>query len=414
MADKTLSGFLPPKTAAEFAAFTDAVFYFISKPGTGTDGYDDAGIDKSELVLWLQSALNLANASTTVKGVVEEGTQAELQAGTETGGTGARLFFSAQAMLNVFATAGQNANVLYVSSSNAFASDSYLRADAIGRVSKPFATIQAAVSEALDGDTVCVLGGTYAENITVTFQQNVSFCFLFSAALSGNITYPGPFVYAGGKIYSDGTGKITGNITFHETSNWQIFGFNTIDGQFLSLGGNGLVGLNIENCNALLNTTLNGVGGGLKNIGLITFTTLLSSVGKLLGDIRMCTFVGTRFSSVSNASFRELGKFYDCKFEFTGGNFGSFGQETHNYFFKNCQFKTDQNFVFDLHVFAPGNNYIQFLDCDFVAAANVVGGNQATTTIQHSNCNGNVPFANASYLGTEKANNYYNDSQINI
>lgn len=413
MADKAPSAFLPGKTAAEITALAEAYFYFIST-GSGTDGYNDALIDKSEFLLFMEQQLNLQNASTTSKGVVEEGTKLELQAGIETGATGARLFFSASAMLNTFATAGKNGNVLYVSSSNSFASDAYLRANAVGRMSKPFATVQGAVSEAISGDTVCILGGSYTENISVTFGQNVSLCFLMGAVLNGNITYPGPAIYSGGRIYSDGTGKILGNITFHATSSWQIFGFDEINGGFLSLGGNGLVGLSIENCNKLLNTVFQNLGGGLRNIGLITFSTLIPANTSMIGDTYNCNFVGTRFSGISNTGYRFLGNFYNCTFKFTGGNFGSFGQATSSYLFKNCQFSTNQNFIFDLHIFAPGGNYIQFLNCDFVAGLNVFGGNQATTTIQHSNCNSNVPFANASFLGTEKPNNYYNDAQINI
>ena len=156
MSDKALSQF-PIIDATELAAKTEVNIGIITKPGSGIAGFDDERIDLAELVIYLQNVLNIQNASTTVKGVVEEGTQDELENGDQTGGTGARLFFSALAMLATFVRQGTAAPVLKVNASSLIADDGQTRADAIAS-GIPFVTIGAAEAVAAPNDIIKLQG----------------------------------------------------------------------------------------------------------------------------------------------------------------------------------------------------------------------------------------------------------------
>lgn len=146
MSDKALSQF-PIIDATELADKTEVNIGIITKPGSGIAGFDDERIDLAELVIYLQNVLNIQNASTTVKGVVEEGTQDELENGDQTGGTGARLFFNAAALAAVFTKLSTFGVTLFVDQSNPDATDAQNYEDVVGlSFQKPFASIGGAVA----------------------------------------------------------------------------------------------------------------------------------------------------------------------------------------------------------------------------------------------------------------------------
>ncbi len=146
MSDKPLSDF-PIIDATELAAKSEANIGLITKPGSGIAGFDDERIDIAELVIYLQNVLNIQNASTTVKGVVEEGTQAELENGDQTGGTGARLFFNAAALAAVFTKLSTFGFTLFVDQGNPDATDAQNYDDVVGlSFQKPFASIGGAIA----------------------------------------------------------------------------------------------------------------------------------------------------------------------------------------------------------------------------------------------------------------------------
>lgn len=298
---------------------------------------------------------------------------------------------------------------LFVNPNGANPSDFHTLGQALGNQSNTFITIAAAAAIAESGHTVVVQGGNYTGNVVVNQGQQVSFVFEKNAEMIGNLTYPSPAQYNSCVIMSDGTGKITGDITIHNTTqDFTISGFREINGRFLATGGTLLQGLRIQNCERILNTSFASVGRGLRNIPLITFTNLIGSTQSLQGDIVNCRFEGVRFSGDSNTGFRFLGKFYNCHFEFTGGGFGSFGQVTGSYFFQDCTFKTDQNFLFNLHNFAPGGNNIQIINCGFVTAAAVFNGTHVLlSTLVHKGCYGSVPMLSGATGITEITDGSY-------
>lgn len=287
-------------------------------------------------------------------------------------------------------------NLLFVNPNGRNPSSFHPLSTVLGNPRNTFITIQDAANLAQSGHTIVVDGGVYTENITIQTSQQVNFYFRNSAQLIGNITYPGNATYNNCFISSDGTGKITGDVTIHSTTqDFVIEGFHVVDGAFRATGGTLLSGLRIRNCKNLLNTSFQSLGSGLYNIDLITFNTLMPVNESLEGEIVNCNFAGTRFSNNSNQGYRRLGRFRNCQFEFSGGGFGSFGQITGSYFFQDCTFKTDQNYLFDLHAFAPGANLIEMYNCRFVSGVSVFN-NQRTNTLVHQSCRGNVPMLNAS------------------
>lgn len=70
-----------------------------------------------------------------------------------------------QPLLN-FSNIAPNGNILYVSSLNPNASDTLSRADALGRIDRPFVTIEAAELEAVPGDKIVMFGN--GENVSYT------------------------------------------------------------------------------------------------------------------------------------------------------------------------------------------------------------------------------------------------------
>ena len=225
MSDKALSDF-PIINATELANKTEANIGLITKPGSGTAGFDDERIDIAELVIYLQNVLNIQNASTTVKGVVEEGTQDELENGDQTGGTGARLFFNAAALAAVFTKLSTFGLTLFVDQGNPNATDAQDYDDVVGlSFQKPFASIQGAVeafaTKVRPRATIIVAPGSGAytgvdnqttnlfnlvlNNVTVTTPLRVTGTLILksNAEVLATIT-----AYPSSVIVSDGTGVV--------------------------------------------------------------------------------------------------------------------------------------------------------------------------------------------------------------
>ena len=224
MSDKALSDFNPPITAVELAAKTLAQFYLIFQPGTGQDAYDDGSIEVDEFVTYLQGVLNLQNASTTVKGVTEEGTELELQNGDQIGSTGARLFFSALALLGTFATSGQNGNILYVAPANPFNNDGSPRIDAIGRDAKPYITLEAALAVSQSNDTIVCF--SINEIATTTFTGTRHIILTADSTLTLNHNNAGSGSDA--RIWGQRGADITLNVTGGNATNFNLYDFDTV------------------------------------------------------------------------------------------------------------------------------------------------------------------------------------------
>lgn len=84
------------KTEAEIADDSSSVYFDLDNVNTGGASNETIRVTLDEVVLIL-NALGIgggggSNASTTVAGIVEEATTSEVNAATDTGGTGARLF----------------------------------------------------------------------------------------------------------------------------------------------------------------------------------------------------------------------------------------------------------------------------------------------------------------------------------
>ena len=83
---------------------TDKIETSVIDTDTTLAANSDAKIPSQKAVKAYVDAGGNVNASTTVKGIVEEATQAEVDAGTATGGTGARLFVNPSTILRTART----------------------------------------------------------------------------------------------------------------------------------------------------------------------------------------------------------------------------------------------------------------------------------------------------------------------
>lgn len=295
---------------------------------------------------------------------------------------------------NVPNLAPRTAQVLTVNPFGTNPSPSHTREQALGSTTNTFNTIGSAIGVAQNNDIVVIDGGTYNEIVSIPAGLHTHFIFRNFAHLTGNIRYEGDADYTGLRILSDRTGKITGDIHIHSAvSDCIISGFNAIEGRFTRGGGVDLQGLSILHCGSLLNTEMQGVGGTVGYIDNITFNTLIPSNFNAPSFVN-CKLVGGRFSNDSNRGFRTIGLVDNCHFSLTTGGFGSFGQITSSYRFKSSSFKTTSNYIFDLHPFSPGGNYIQLENCTFEAGV-AVFNNKRSNTVLHKNCMGNVPMLSA-------------------
>jgi hypothetical protein len=164
-----------------------------------------------------------ADGSTTVKGIFEEATGAELAAGTATGGTGARLVASAANCKNSSAGAG-DANKIPVLNSSGILDSSF-----IGDISKTADQIQITTDPDSANDPI---RKTYADN---TFLKSLN---LFGDGSDGDVVISAPTSLSKDMFYNDLT--INNGITL--TSNgFRIYvkGTLTNNGTISNPGGNG-------------------------------------------------------------------------------------------------------------------------------------------------------------------------------
>ena len=86
--------------------------------------------------------------------------------------------------LSLYALNAQLGNILFVSSLAPVANDSQTRTQALGRIDRPFRTIQNAVSIATNNDCIFVLNGTFNENIIISTSKFLTF-YLFDCTIIG-------------------------------------------------------------------------------------------------------------------------------------------------------------------------------------------------------------------------------------
>jgi len=151
------------------------------------------------------------DATETAKGVVEIATQAELEANTKIGGTGANLVANPKSLANVYQKksltenkiwvgnasniaeeanlpetdlGNRYGNTLFVNPDSANASDAYTRLEALGKPEKPFNTIQAAINASVSQDVLYLMTDV-TENISIA--STVIHINLNKNTLNGNI-----------------------------------------------------------------------------------------------------------------------------------------------------------------------------------------------------------------------------------
>lgn len=77
--------------------------------------------------------------------------------------------------LSIYSQGANLGNILFVSANAPVANDGNTRVQALGRIDKPFKSIQNAVNIAENGDNIIIFGGTYSENVSCIININLNF-----------------------------------------------------------------------------------------------------------------------------------------------------------------------------------------------------------------------------------------------
>ena len=218
----------------------------------------------------------------------------------------------------------------------------------VGRIDRPFLTIQSAVTASIAGDTIYIFAGTYTENIALGGNiPDRTFIFL-NAILNGTISNT---IFNGcnyGRIIGIGNSKITGAITILGASNFELI-------KDLTLNVLDNCSLNYQNC-----------------------AYVVSNEGTMGGTYENCTFTSTAANLILTYGASLGFKLYNCRINcnnFTtqvGGIDGGFGGQ---YIIQNCNINCTNFFstriaavtlqITDSTIKASGNVY--FLYCDNLA-----------------------------------------------
>jgi hypothetical protein len=254
-----------------------------------------------------------------------------------------------------------------------------------GRLDKTFLTIQSAVNQAVSGDTIIVLAGTYTENVSnipancnlivdnsfingnitnLVSANNVTIIFknsVINGVPNANNNVTGGKVLLYNSVVNAGNGTLSGTFsTFFWGDNDSTINAGTIGG----LNGNGNVVLEGLTLNAI--TIFN--SGLIKNCK-IKGTIYLPDAGT--GDIFDCEIdVGQGIVFLPSQSYATLKSLKNCQIK---GNYLFFEQfRTINFEAKHCSFFLNQT------TFCGGGN-IKMIGCDCNLSKVQLAGNATIT-----------------------------------
>ncbi len=299
-----------------------------------------------------------------------------------------------------------------------------------GRFDKPFATIQAAVSQALMGDVVFVYPGTYTENITSAVSQAVHLvgygvmingnvnlntnagggylCLYMGSKVNGNIL--GTF---GARVVSDGSGEVNGNIGTGDNGGhyvrglykWTIPAMNFLGpnylvedvSQIVAQGQYGFQTTDASSNNSYKSPVFRRIGSIDHTYSTDTTGALfrhlngvwldemshISKVRSASGALVLSTGRDFEVKDCFNVSFLEAqpsdvgfwkGTFRNCRFKSTGGRLATAFQAAAQ--FRNCDFQVTGTEVFNLTAAGAtyAFSYLDYLQC-FFNTSNFFAGN---------------------------------------
>lgn len=220
-------------------------------------------------------------------------------------------------------------NTLFVSSYAPLSNDLQTRASALGRIDKPFKTIQAAFNASNSGDTIYVFGGNYAESASVTGKSLRIILFDVSVNLI--------FTDSANNLKIEGFGNsIIGNLSLSDDNSGSGFVYaNNLTINTYTLGFRGNVVFDkctINNLTGGLGSSqsINAIDCAFNNIVLDNFSTGVF----LTGVFRYCMFNNCQFIYTQPNSSTSYFYFENCNL--IGTTFYAFHKR---YVFKKCDLK---------------------------------------------------------------------------
>lgn len=289
--------------------------------------------------------------------------------------------------LSVFTQGVSLGNILFVSSQAPASNNSQTRTQALGRIDRPFRSIQSALNIAESGDIIYIFAGTYNENCS-TLNKKIDFI-LDNAKIQTLlcVNYIAPNNYITG-IGDASISNLQGNLQ----SGFVIVNNLTIS-NVSSNGGNGIF-LKANNC--VFTTSLQG------GYCVINNCEIFCPINFNGGDINNCTINATHFTDIYSFS---NGTIKNCNITFTNSNANiCFGNcPAGNLIkFENCNFKANSQNIFNIHLYASNIPNLTFISCYF--NCNFIVNTSLNISPKFFNCITNNNYTTGGVVG------YYNNS----
>lgn len=255
-------------------------------------------------------------------------------------------------------------NILFVSALAPVINDSQTRTQALGRIDKPFRSIQSAVNVSASNDIIYIFSGTYNENLSIGFD-------------GGNF----------GKLYNifgedKNTTFINGNVEGSSILGYNLKNLRIKKLQFTAIFGNTTT-VKIENCIVNESDYLNG------SLGVYNY--------------KDCIFE----SGVNHRNFwgGTIIKYDNCILKQTSFNVGDFDIPNSTYIFKNCTLENNSINKYDAGEFP----YFQYENCKFInTGTNNLTLINAGDLVNLINCYSNKPIEPT----IMNFHNFHNNSNI--
>lgn len=293
--------------------------------------------------------------------------------------------------LSIYSQNANLGNILFVSANAPIINNGQNRATALGRIDKPFKSIQSALNVCSSEDTIVVFAGTYTENL-ITVDKTIFLNFIGNCVLNGNIE------------------KYNGN--------WGFSSFLSIIGEELTINGNITIQTNWTN-------TKNYIKVKKINSGNLIPLNSDFRTSLIIKDTEIVTNTNTNatdnaFNSYTNCKIKATGIFIfgggvaaNCEIEcsriYTRQDSGILPK------LENCNVTTTDTNVIFMGDYTTINNYIILKNCRFIASCNYLGSyagyrpfNVDAKYCDFSQCNFAIALFNLADV------NYISNTQIYI